>query len=135
MARLTTNSHGIDLNPINDNNQTKGIMNRNQRKELRMTAKYLETLADREDLSLEELQIEANRAADDVETMADEEQDKYDNLPDNLQFSSKADEYQDNIDSLNEIVDKLRDIDCAESTEEVHEIINEATNFMYNMAD
>jgi putative heme iron utilization protein len=45
-----------------------------------------------------------------LETLQEEEQDKVDNLPDNLQASSKADEFQEAADKFQEMVDGLEEV-------------------------
>lgn len=110
-------------------------MNRRQRNELRMTARYLESMLDNDDLKIEDLQTEASKAADDVEMMIDEENGKIDNLPDNLMFSSRADEYQDNVDNLEEIMDELSEVYEAETMEETRKSIMKAIALIYNLID
>lgn len=110
-------------------------MNKRQRNELRMTARYLDSMLDNEELKIEDLQTEASKASDDVEMMIDEENDKIDNLPDNLMFSSRGDEYQDNVDNLEEIRDELSEAYEAETMEETRKSIRKAIALIYNLVD
>ena len=110
-------------------------MNRRQRNELRMTARYLESMLDNDDLKIVDLQTETSKAADDVEMMIDEENGKIDNLPENLMFSSRADEYQDNVDNLEEIMDELREASEAEDMEETKKSGKKAISLIYSLVD
>ena len=44
-----------------------------------------------------------------IETVKDEEQEAYDNLPESIQYSDRGEQMSDNIDSLDEIFDSLLD--------------------------
>ena len=116
-------------------NKTKQTMNKRQRNELRMTARYLESMLDNDDLKIEDLQTETSKAADDVEMMIDEENGKIDNLPENLMFSSRADEYQDNVDNLEEIMDELREASEDEDMEETKKSAKKAISLIYSLVD
>ena len=43
-----------------------------------------------------------------IEEIKDEEQEKYDNLPENFQSSSKGEEYEENINNLEEAIDSIQ---------------------------
>ena len=44
-----------------------------------------------------------------IETVKDEEQEAYDNLPESIQYSDRGEQMSDNIDNLDEIFDSLLD--------------------------
>lgn len=44
-----------------------------------------------------------------IQDVLDEEQESYDNLPESLQYSDRGDQMQENIDSMNSVID---DLDC-----------------------
>lgn len=80
-------------------------MNKSRRQLLRDVVSLMSKLQDMEnnDYTLELLR----QAEDDLECATDEEQDAYDNLPENLMWSMKADTLMDNLDNL---YDALADI-------------------------
>lgn len=73
-------------------------MNKSRRQLLRGVISLMEELPNMENNSytLEQLR----QAADDLELANDEEQDVYDNLPENLMWSMRADALTDNLDNL-----------------------------------
>lgn len=117
------------------NQSNKQKMNRAQRQDLKRMAVYLTELSHKEDVTLEELQSMASESAGEVEMMADEEQDKLDNMPENLAFSSRADDYQDNIDALYDIMSTLRDVEMSDTLEEARQDIASAVGMIYNLVD
>ena len=110
-------------------------MNRTQRQDLKRMAVYLTELSHKEDVTLEKLQSTASESAGEVEMMADEEQDKLDNMPENLAFSSRADDYQDNIDALYDIMSALGDVEMSDTLEEARKDIASAVGMIYNLVD
>ena len=117
------------------NQSSKQKMNRAQRQDLKRMAVYLTELSHKEDVTLEELQSTASESAGEVEMMADEEQDKLDNMPENLAFSSRADDYQDNIDALYDIMSALGDVEMSDTLEEARKDIASAVGMIYNLVD
>lgn len=63
-------------------------------------------------------QVEAIK--DDVEMIRDDEQEKIDNLPDNLLGSSKENEYKEGIDTLENVISSLED-----ASGYINEILNQ----------
>ena len=58
---------------------------------------------------LREVNIIMNSLLTSLETIKDSEESAYDNIPENLQESSKAYEMEDNIDNLEDAIDSLND--------------------------
>ena len=56
---------------------------------------------------LDEIRSAIEDAASDVRCIADEEQEHYDNMPENLQYSERADAFQENADNLSDAADTL----------------------------
>lgn len=54
-----------------------------------------------------------------LEEMKDIEQDKFDNLPENIQYSDKGQKFEDNVEALDNIIDLLND-----ATDSLSDIIN-----------
>jgi len=78
--------------------------------------------------------------ADEVEAIADEEQEAVDSLPENLQFSQRADDMNDNISDLydvsgliSEYADALEDPDDGVSEEEFDENYGEIERLVDNV--
>ena len=78
--------------------------------------------------------------ADEVEAIADEEQEAVDSLPENLQFSQRADDMNDNISDLydvsgliSEYADALEDPDDGVSEEEFDENYGEIEKLIDNI--
>ncbi len=65
-------------------------MNQKQRKELSKISDQIADLLSR------------------IEEIKDEEQEKYDNLPENFQSSSKGGEYEYNVSNLEEVIDSIQ---------------------------
>ena len=73
-------------------------MNKSRRKLLEGVVSTMRKLKDMENNN-HTLDV-IKQAADDLERAQDEEQDAYDNLPENLMWSDKADTMADNLDNL-----------------------------------
>lgn len=75
-------------------------MNNQRRKSLRKVISLMRSLkeAENDDALLEKLR----EASEIVESEMDAEQDNLDSLPENLQFSQRADDYSDNVDNLSD---------------------------------
>lgn len=85
-------------------------MNKQQRKRIKVLIGELQELVDSDDLTKENgWRDTLSDIIDELEALSDEEQEKFDNLPDNLIFSSKADEYQNAIDALQEALCSVND--------------------------
>ena len=81
-------------------------MNKAQRKELSDLQDKVSAL-DRENLTKEdrdEHKVILEGVRDGVEAIQQDEQDKYDNMPESLQGGSKGDEMQEGIDNLDEVI-------------------------------
>ena len=87
-------------------------MNKAQRKEL---AKIQERIAD--------IQADIQSIREDIESIKEEEDEKYDNLPESLQYGEMGEKLQENSDILDNLMD---DLDNADSTlQDVYENIEE----------
>ena len=65
-----------------------------------------------------------NIAKDMIEELQEEEQEKFDNMPENLQYSEKgealeysAETLQDLVDSLENVIDEVDELTCHEATD------------------
>ena len=47
----------------------------------------------------------------DLETLRDEEQDKYDNAPENLQDTERVEKFQENAEKIQEAIDILEELE------------------------
>lgn len=75
-------------------------MNKSRRKELREVLRVMEKLRDSiNDKGLKQL---LRNAAKTLEELTDDEQMAYDNLPDNMMWSARADTFTDNLENLND---------------------------------
>ena len=45
-----------------------------------------------------------------LQKVLDDEQDYYDNIPENLQTSSRADDYEEAIDQLTEVIEEIEEL-------------------------
>lgn len=95
-------------------------MNNKRRKKIRTMIRTLETIQTFANYNL----IESIK--DEIEDILWEEQDAYDNMPENLQYSMRGEESSDAIDYLQEAVDKL---------DEAVDILNEIDNLNKNDED
>lgn len=75
-------------------------MNKSRRKDLREVLKAMEKLKDSK--NNKELKQSLCNAAKTLEEVTDEEQISYDNLPENMMWSARADTFTDNLDNLND---------------------------------
>ncbi len=92
-------------------------MNKTRRKELGQVIYGLGTIQDREDLYAW-INI--------LDNLKDEEQDYYDNIPENLQYSQRAEDSEAAIDNLDEALDLLNDAYDAEEFDKDSELIKHA---------
>lgn len=76
-------------------------MNKSRRNELSKIIRRLNTMQDKEDLY---------GLIDELDTLKDEEQDYYDNIPENLQNSQRAQDSEQAIDNLEEALDLLNEV-------------------------
>ena len=76
-------------------------MNNVQRKQIKETIKYLQEVHDKIDFGFND-----NVSLQDI---ADEEQEKLDNLPENLQSSEKANKFQIDIDSIETAIGEVEE--------------------------
>lgn len=73
-------------------------MNKNRRKRLLSVVDSLEGLS--EETAKEEMEDVLQTSQEEVEQIADEEQEALDSLPENMQFSQRAEDMTDNISDL-----------------------------------
>lgn len=93
-------------------------MNNQRRKSLRKVIKLMRSLQSAEnDDSLKE---KLREACDTVEQEMDAEQDCLDNLPENLQFSQRADDYSGNVDNLSDAWADIQAVVETYETEDDH---------------
>lgn len=64
---------------------------------------------DRRD-KLSDILVDLEAAKSDLEEIIDEEQEAFDNLPDNLQCSSRGEEMESGLDELRESFEKLEEV-------------------------
>jgi len=76
-------------------------MNNTQRKQIKETIKYLQEVYDKIDFGFND-----NVS---LQEIADEEQEKLDNLPDNLQSSEKASKFQIGIDNIETAIGEVEE--------------------------
>ena len=76
-------------------------MNKARRNELSRIIRGLNTIQDKEDLY---------SLINELESLKDEEQDYYDNIPENLQNSQRAQDSEQAIDNLEEALDLLNEV-------------------------
>lgn len=92
-------------------------MNKTRRKELGQVIYGLGKIQDREDLYA---------WIDILDNLKDEEQDYYDNIPENLQYSQRAEDSEAAIDNLDEALDLLNDAYDAKEFDKDSELIKHA---------
>lgn len=83
-------------------------MNRNRRKRLTKVVGSLEVLSN--ELPREKIETTLSKSQQEVELIADEEQDSLDSLPENLAFSQRYDDMSENVSDL---TDASCDLDTA----------------------
>ena len=66
---------------------------------------------------LEEALGKAEELKETLDSLRDEEQEAYDNLPESIQYGERGDKMQENIDNLNYAVSNLQD--CIDNLDEV----------------
>ena len=76
-------------------------MNKTRRKELLEIIKLLSEVQDKDDLYA---------VINELESIKDDEQDYYDNIPENLQSSQRAEDSEAAIENLDEALDMLNDV-------------------------
>lgn len=57
-----------------------------------------------------------------IQDVLDEEQESYDNLPESLQYSDRGDKMQENIDSMQSVIDGLDCLDVLSWTDTLSEM-------------
>lgn len=83
-------------------------MNRNKRKRLTKVVGSLEVLSD--ELARDKVENTLSESQQEVELIADEEQESLDMLPENLAFSQQADDMTENV---NDLTDASSDLEVA----------------------
>lgn len=83
-------------------------MNRNRRKRLTKVVGSLEVLSD--ELARDKVENTLSESQQEVELIADEEQESLDMLPENLTFSQQADDMTENV---NDLTDASSDLEVA----------------------
>lgn len=92
-------------------------MNKTRRKELNKVIDELNTIKNKDDLY---------SCINTLESLRDEEQDYYDNIPENLQYGQRAEASEYAIDSLDEDIDLLNEVYDDEEFEKDDELIKDA---------
>lgn len=92
-------------------------MNKSRRNELSKIIRRLNAIRDKEDLY---------GLIDELDTLKDEEQDYYDNIPENLQNSQRAQDSEQAIDNLEEALDLLNEVYDADEIDD--DLIQQAIN-------
>jgi hypothetical protein len=75
-------------------------------------------------LPLPELKAEVKHNVSILESMRDEEQEKYDNMPEGLQASSKGEALEQIIEMLDDVINDLESIDSADEDDD-HEAVGQ----------
>ena len=94
-------------------------MNKQRRNKIKNIINWLEKLTENDLKSINIIKLN-------IEKVLDEEQDAYDNIPENLQYSRRGEESEEAIDSLQEAYDFLDEINEQMSEEEIENLIDEA---------
>lgn len=92
-------------------------MNKARRKELSKVAKALNTIRDKKSL---------RNCINELENIKDDEQRYYDNIPENLQYSQRAEDSEAAIDNLEEALSLLNEVYDADEFNKDSELIQEA---------
>ena len=92
-------------------------MNKSRRKELSDVIEELNKIQDKDDL------YDCIMTLDSIK---DDEQDYYDNIPENLQYSQRAEDSEEAIENLEEALDLLNDVYDEEEFNKNNESIQEA---------
>lgn len=94
-------------------------MNKMRRKELAKVINMLEEVQNKEDLYL---------IINELEDIKDDEQDYYDNIPENLQYSQRAEDSEMSIDNMDVALDLLNEVYDMDNFEQNNKLIQEAIN-------
>ena len=92
-------------------------MNKARRKELEIVINNLNRIQDKEDLYA---------CINDLENIKDDEQNYYDNIPENLQYSQRAEDSEAAIDNLEEALDLLNEAYDADTLDMNGNFVQEA---------
>lgn len=92
-------------------------MNKARRKELSEVIRKLNIAKDRDDLY---------SIINELDSIKDDEQDYYDNIPENLQYSQRAEDSEQAIDNLEEALDLLNEVYDVDEFNKDNELIQEA---------
>lgn len=92
-------------------------MNKARRKELSEVIKALSTMQDKDDLY---------SIIYDLENIKSDEEDYYDNIPENLQYSQRAEDSEQAIENMDDALDLLNDVYEADEFDKDDESIQEA---------
>ena len=98
-------------------------MNKMRRRELSDVIKELNVIQDRDDLY---------SCINDLNNIKDDEQDYYDNIPENLQYSQRAEDSEQAIEYMEEALDLMNDIYDADEFDKNSEVIQEAIDKIEN---
>jgi len=92
-------------------------MNKIRRQELKMVIRELRAIKHKDDL---------DTCIASLETLKDEEQDYFDNIPENLQYSQRSEAAEEAIERLEEALDVLNEIyyNADSSLEDIEDAIN-----------
>lgn len=92
-------------------------MNKTRRKELSEVIRALNVVADKDDLY---------SIINELDNIKDNEQDYYDNIPENLQYSQRAEDSEQAIDNLEEALNLLNEVYDEDEFDKDNELIQEA---------
>ena len=95
----------------------KKIMNKARRKELSKVVSELNIIKDKDSLY---------DCINTLESIRDDEQDYYDNIPENLQYSQRAEDSEAAIENMEEALDLLNELYEADGFDKDSELIEEA---------
>lgn len=98
-------------------------MNKTRRKELSDVIKELNVIQDRDDLY---------SCINTLDSIKDDEQDYYDNIPENLQYSQRAEDSEQAIEYMEDALDLLNDVYDADEFDKNSEVIQEAIEKIKN---
>lgn len=94
-------------------------MNKMRRKELSEVIRSLNMMQDKADL---------NAIIYTLDNIKDDEQDYYDNIPENLQYSRRAEDSEEAIDNMDEALDLLNELYDSDNFDENMDLIEEAVD-------
>lgn len=81
-------------------------MNNSRRKDLKKAAQQINLASDK----LRDTVAILDNAKNDIETVAEDEQMSYDNLPESLQGSERGEKMLDNVDEITDFADRLDEL-------------------------